>query len=84
MVNAALDGHLANAALTPDPHFGVLVPQSCPNVPSDVLNPRNTWADPAADDAQARDLVALFEKNFKQFEDQVTDGVNAAAIRAAA
>ncbi len=84
MINAALDGRLAEAELVADPHFGVLVPQSCPDVPSEVLNPRNTWSDGAAYDAQARDLVARFENNFKQFEDQVTDGVNAAAIRAAA
>ena len=83
MLNAALYGHFANAALIPDPNFGVLVPQSCPNVPSEVLNPSNTWSDLAAYDAQARILVALFEKNFKQFEDQVTDSVNAVAIRAA-
>ncbi len=84
MVNAALDGRLADAEMIPDPNFGVLVPQSCPGVPADVLNPRTTWSDPVAYDAQARDLVERFEKNFEQFEDQVTDSVKAAAIRAAA
>jgi len=84
MVNAALDGRLETAGFSEDPNFGVLVPESCPDVPSDVLNPRNTWADGGAYDAQARDLTQRFEKNFSQFESDVGDSVKAAAIRAAA
>jgi phosphoenolpyruvate carboxykinase (ATP) len=84
MVNAALDGRLARASFHPDPNFGVLVPDSCPDVPGDVLNPRETWTDRAAYDAQARELTQRFEKNFKQFESHVDAKVNAAAIRAAA
>jgi len=84
MVTAALDGRLAETVMVADPNFGVLVPSSCPDVPSDVLNPRMTWADAAAYDVQANDLRQRFEANFKQFENAVDDGVNAAAIRAAA
>ncbi|MDD9876537.1 MAG: phosphoenolpyruvate carboxykinase [Magnetovibrio sp.] len=84
MVNAALDGRLGEVAVTPDPNFGVLVPEACPDVPGEVLNPRNTWSDAGAYDTQARDLTQRFETNFKQFEDHVEDSVNAAAIRAAA
>jgi phosphoenolpyruvate carboxykinase (ATP) len=84
MVNAALDGRLATVSFTEDPNFGVLVPDSCPNVPSEVLNPRNTWKDKDAYDAQAQALRKLFEDNFKQFEAAVDDKVKAAAIKAAA
>ena len=84
MLHAALDGKLDAAGFTADPNFGVLVPNACPDVPTEVLNPRNTWADGAAYDAQARHLVQLFEDNFRQFEGHVGDSVKAAAIRAAA
>ena len=70
--------------VSPDPNFGVLVPQACPDVPGEVLNPRNTWSDGSAYDSQARNLTQRFEGNFKQFEDHVDDSVKAAAIRAAA
>lgn len=84
MLNAALDGRLETAAFAQDPNFGVLVPSSCPDVPDEVLNPKNTWSDGGAYDAQARDLTHRFEKNFVQFEEHVNDSVKAAAIRAAA
>ena len=84
MVNAALDGRLAEVGTRPDPHFGVLVPDACPDVPTEVLDARATWSDGAAYDAQARHLTHLFADNFKKFEAQVDDQVKAAAIRAAA
>ena len=84
LVNAALDGELADASFTEDPNFGVLVPDACPGVPAEVLNPRNTWGDKDAYDAQAAHLTRLFEDNFKQFESDVTDSVKAVAIKAAA
>ena len=84
MLNAALRGDLAGVELKADPNFGVLVPQACPEVPVEVLNPRNTWSNGAAYDAQARDLTQRFEKNFQQFEAHVDGKVKQAAIRAAA
>jgi phosphoenolpyruvate carboxykinase (ATP) len=84
MVRAALDGRLAEVGVTPDPNFGVLVPQACPDVPADVLQPRTTWSDKAAYDTTARDLRGRFEKNFKQFEEYVNDEVKQAGIYAAA
>ena len=67
MINAALSGELDKASYTTDPIFNLSVPTSCPNVPAEVLNPRNTWADKAAYDAQARKLAGMFAENFKTF-----------------
>ncbi len=69
ILRAALDGRLAGMPSVPDPIFGVQVPTRCPDVPAEILNPRNTWADKAAYDARARDLAAQFVKNFAQFSD---------------
>ena len=67
-----------------DPFFGLMVPKALPGVPSEMLNPRDTWADKAAYDRTARDLVARFEANFATYADAVDADVKAAAIRAAA
>jgi phosphoenolpyruvate carboxykinase (ATP) len=84
MVRAALDGTLATVASATDPHFGMQVPSACPDVPGDVLNPKNTWKDKKAYDHAARDVAKRFESNFQQFEGHVDTKVKQAAIRAAA
>ena len=84
MVGAALNGSLAKVAAKPEPNFGLRIPTSCPQVPGDVLNPKNTWGDKTAYDSTAREVAARFEKNFTQFEAYVDDGVKKAAIRSAA
>ncbi len=78
MVRAALNGTLAEIPTAADPIFGVHVPQSCPDVSSEVLRPRNTWANPKAYDEKARHLARLFNANFKQFADGVSEKVRAA------
>jgi phosphoenolpyruvate carboxykinase (ATP) len=75
MVNAALNGDLDNVPTVPDPIFGVQVPTECPDVPSEVLIPSNTWSDGAAYDAQAKELASMFVENFKEFEDQVSQDI---------
>ena len=77
MVRAALDGRLVNVPTEPDPIFGVNVPTSCPDVPSEVLKPRNTWKNPNAYDDKARHLAKLFRDNFEQFAAGVSDEVKA-------
>ena len=83
MVNAALDGELANVEYVEDPIFGIQIPTQCPNVPSEVLVPRNTWSDSEAYDAQAEKLAAMFIENFRQFEDQVSGDIKAATPKSA-
>jgi phosphoenolpyruvate carboxykinase (ATP) len=78
MVNAALNGKLDDVEYVTDPIFGVRVPTSCPDVPGEILIPRNTWDDEAAYDQQAQKLGEMFHNNFKQFADQASDEVKAA------
>jgi phosphoenolpyruvate carboxykinase (ATP) len=67
LLAAALDGALAQAAFRIDPLFGFEVPAAVPSIDPDLLEPRRTWADPDAYDAQAAKLVSLFRKNFEKF-----------------
>ncbi|UCC73702.1 MAG: phosphoenolpyruvate carboxykinase (ATP) [Gemmatimonadota bacterium] len=78
MVRAVLNGGLDGVPLKEDPVFGVQVPEACPDVPSEVLQPRSTWQAPAAYDQQARELAGMFVENFKQFEADVSKEVRAA------
>ena len=82
MVHAALDGSLKKVRTEVDPIFGLHVPVECPGVPDEVLNPRHTWADKNAYDQAARELAALFVKNFEQYAGQAAPEVKAAAPRA--
>ena len=67
-VTAILDGSLAQATFAADPIFGLPLPSAVPGVPGDVLNPRRTWKDGAAYDAQAKKLAKLFRDNDKAFD----------------
>jgi phosphoenolpyruvate carboxykinase (ATP) len=77
----ALGGKLARAAMAVDPWFGFEVPLAAEGVERQILNPRETWGDAGAYDAQARKLCGLFGKNFTRFEAQVEKDVIAAGPR---
>ena len=79
MIRAILNGELATVETTPDSTFGVGVPVSCPGVPTEVLQPRNTWADKEAYDRQAADLARRFNKNFEKYQAGVSEAVRAVA-----
>ncbi len=81
MVRAALSGQLVQIPTTEDPIFGVQVPQMCPDVPKEILWPRETWPDKQAYDEQARKLAAMFSKNFQQFAADVSPEVREAGPR---
>jgi phosphoenolpyruvate carboxykinase (ATP) len=82
LLNAALDGSLADVAYRKDPNFGFEVPVSVPGVDAAILNPRDTWADRTEYDATAARLVRLFTDNFAKFAAHVDTGVVSAAPQA--
>jgi phosphoenolpyruvate carboxykinase (ATP) len=79
LLDAALSGTLASQPMRTDPLFGFQVPLALPGVDPKILNPRETWADKAAYDVQARALVDMFRANFEKFEVHVDADVKAAA-----
>ncbi|MCB1470008.1 MAG: phosphoenolpyruvate carboxykinase (ATP), partial [Rhizobiaceae bacterium] len=79
LLTAALEGSLKDAEFRTDAHFGFAVPVSVPGVDQAILDPRSTWADPVAYDAQARKLVSMFVSNFERFEGHVDPQVMEAA-----
>ena len=83
LLNAALDGSLNDAEFKKDPNFGFEVPVAVPAVDSKLLDPRGAWANAAAYDQIARDLVGKFIDNFAQFEAHVDQSVLEAAPKAA-
>jgi phosphoenolpyruvate carboxykinase (ATP) len=82
MVVAALDGALDTAPFRVDPVFGVEVPCAVPGVSDRLLDPRSTWRDPSAYDAQARTVAGMFRDNFARFVPDVAPEVAAAGPRA--
>ena len=78
MVRAALDGRLADVPMRRDPTFDVEVPTSCPDVAPGFLDPRSTWADPAAYDEAAARLATMFEANFAAYADGVSPDIREA------
>ncbi len=81
MVRAAINGSLEKSTFTKDPIFGVEIPDACPDVPAEILNPRSTWEDPTAYDRSAKELARLFNENFTQFQN-VSEAIRAAGPKA--
>ena len=81
MVHGAIERRLDVVEFTVDPVFGLSVPTSVPDVPTDVLQPRGTWTDPRAYDDAARQIAAMFVDNFRQFEYRLGPDVAAAGPR---
>jgi phosphoenolpyruvate carboxykinase (ATP) len=78
MVHAALDGSLTGVSTKTHPVFGLEMPTAVPDVPEEVLDPRQTWKDPVAYDAAAAELAGMFHNNFEQFAADVDDEVRSA------
>ena len=78
LVHTALRGDLEGVPMRKDPYFGFEVPELCPGVSTEILNPRQTWKNPQAYDQQAKALAQKFKDNFKQFTGSVTTEVAAA------
>lgn len=75
MLRQALKGNLKNIATHQDPIFGLQIPQEVEGIPSNILNPRNSWDDKKAYDKKAKQLAQMFVQNFKTFEDKASDAV---------
>lgn len=81
MITAALNGSLNTIEFKNDPVFGFAIPQECPSVPAEILNPVNTWADKKEYNDKAAFLASLFIKNFEKFKDGVISEVSNAYPR---
>ncbi|KAA3630105.1 MAG: phosphoenolpyruvate carboxykinase (ATP) [Proteobacteria bacterium] len=82
IIDAIHDGSLRDAPTVVDPTFGLAIPQRCGDIPTEVLNPANSWTDRAAYDAMAARLADLFLTNFRKYADQASDEVLAAGPKA--
>ena len=78
IIDAIHNGSFDNVEMVEDKEFGLMIPTSCPDVPSELLIPSNTWEDKAAYAATKNKLTGLFQENFKQFADQVNADIVAA------
>jgi phosphoenolpyruvate carboxykinase (ATP) len=79
MITAALNGELDAVSYEAHPVFGMMMPTSCPNVPAELLNPKNTWEDKNAYDEKATKLAKQFISNFEKYADGVDAEILAAA-----
>ncbi len=75
MISAALEGKLDNVTYWVHPIFGMMIPEECPGVPPDILNPRSTWKDKDAYDTTAHTLASYFISNFEKYKKFVTPDV---------
>ncbi len=84
MITSALEGKLDNVDYSTHEIFGLAMPNECENVPSDILNPKNTWADKNAYDEKANSLASKFINNFEKFESSANEDTLAGAPKAKA
>lgn len=84
MITAAMNGGLDDVQYEEHPVFGLMMPAECPQVPAEVLNPRETWADKRAYDQKASELAAAFNKNFRLYESYATSEIVHAGPKLAA
>ena len=79
MITAILNNEINDVLYTKHEIFGLKMPNSCPNVPSELLNPKNTWENKNDYDLKAKELANAFNQNFKQFADNASEEILEAA-----
>jgi len=79
IIDAIMENKLSDVSYETDEVFGLSFPTQCPDVPQEVLNPKNTWQDKASYDATAKKLAKLFQDNFSQYSDQAGEEILEAA-----
>jgi phosphoenolpyruvate carboxykinase (ATP) len=82
MITAILNGEMEGVNYNTHEVFGLKMPTTCPNVPSEILSPRNTWQDKVAYDTKANNLADAFNKNFAQFSNNANAEILDAAPKA--
>lgn len=83
LLNAALDGKLDNVKFVKDDVFGFEIPTECEGVPTDILQPANTWTNKDEYYKKYRELAAAFVKNFDKFKDGCSAEILSAAPKVA-
>ncbi|HBF18938.1 MAG TPA: phosphoenolpyruvate carboxykinase (ATP), partial [Cryomorphaceae bacterium] len=83
MITAALNGKLDDVSYSEHEVFGLMMPDSCPNVPEEILHPRNTWSDKDKYDKTALSLAQKFNNNFTKFAEYANEEILAGAPKAA-
>jgi phosphoenolpyruvate carboxykinase (ATP) len=79
MISAALTGQLQQVTYTQHEIFGLAMPDTCSDVPTELLHPRDAWTDKNAYDLKANELATAFNHNFAKFYAQANDEIRAAA-----
>lgn len=79
MITAALEGRLADVSYTEHAIFGMMMPDECPGVPAELLNPSRAWGDAKEYDLKARQLAQEFIRNFEKYKTGVSEEILAAA-----
>ena len=79
MISAILNGELEDVEYSTHVVFGLKMPNSCPNVPSEILSPKNTWKDKEKYDNKANELADSFNRNFAQFANYANEEILSAA-----
>lgn len=75
MITSALEGKLDDQEFKKEPFFGLYIPKNCPNVPDEVLDPKQTWKDAKAYDKKAEKLASSFHENFQKFSDYANEEI---------
>lgn len=81
MITAALEGELDQVSFRTHEIFGVEIPQSCPGIPGELLNPKDTWENKSDYDATANKVAQQFAKNFEKYADYATASISSGAPR---
>ena len=84
MLNAALGGELDEVSYRQDRIFGLQIPEVCPDIPTEVLDPASTWPNRSAYEEKALELAARFQENFKEYAEEVGQDIIDAGPAAAA
>ena len=83
LITAALNGQLDKVEYGTTPYFGLKFPKSCPDVPADILEPKNAWKDKEAFNHTSQNLAGQFLKNFEQYASAANEEILAAAPKVA-